>query len=313
MKTKWGLFLAAFILIALIVGCSSGQQGGQSKEDEDSEKGAPTTTAPRTTAEATKASTTASKTARNDQVLRGFDETVTVTRVVDGDTVDISPAVDGNSRVRLIGVDTPETKDPDCGVQPYGEEASNFTDSRLRGKRVGLEFDVAKTDRFDRLLAYVYPSNDEMFNETLLREGYAQVATFPPNVKYVDRFLAAQEEAREAGRGLWGLSPEELALETDRGNGIGGAGCVEEAQPPEPPPSTPTTEVPTDVPNPDVPTDVPNPDLPSPEPEPSPAAPAAPQTPSLANGADCSTGVKDVPVVPGSKGDRDGDGIACET
>ena len=64
-----------------------------------------------------------------------------------------------------------------------------------------------------------------MFNETLVREGYAQVATFPPNVKYVDRYLEAQREARAASRGLWGLSAAELCQQTDRDNGIGG-GCT---------------------------------------------------------------------------------------
>jgi hypothetical protein len=63
-----------------------------------------------------------------------------------------------------------------------------------------------------------------MFNETLLQEGYAQVATFPPNVRHVDRFVGAQKEARTASRGLWGLPAEELCQQTDRGNGIGG-GC----------------------------------------------------------------------------------------
>jgi len=75
-----------------------------------------------------------------------------------------------------------------------------------------------------------------MFNETLLRGGYAQVATLPPNVKYVERFLVAQEGARATGAGLWSLSPEELAAQTDRGNGIGGE-CTQpkapqEAEPP---------------------------------------------------------------------------------
>lgn len=132
----------------------------------------------------------------------GYDATVTVTRVVDGDTVDVAPAVEGEDRVRLIGVDTPETRDPDRGEQPYGDESTASTTSELQGQEVGLEFDEERTDRYDRLLAYVYPSSEEMFNETLLEEGYAQVATFPPNVKYVDRFLAAQEEARTAGRGF---------------------------------------------------------------------------------------------------------------
>jgi micrococcal nuclease len=87
-----------------------------------------------------------------------------------------------------------------------------------------LDLDVQKIDPYGRLLAYVYLPDGQMFNETLLRQGYAQVATFPPNVKYVDRFLAAQREAREANRGLWGLSAAELCQQTDRDNGIGG-GC----------------------------------------------------------------------------------------
>lgn len=147
--------------------------------------------------------------------------TATVTRVVDGDTIDISPSVKGLSRVRLIGMDTPEVY---FGIQPYGPKASAFAKERLEGEEVRLELDVQKVDPYGRLLAYVYLPNGEMFNETLLEEGYAQVATFPPNVKYVDRFLEAQREARAANRGLWGLSDGELCQQTDRGNGIGG-GC----------------------------------------------------------------------------------------
>jgi micrococcal nuclease len=144
-----------------------------------------------------------------------------VTRVVDGDTIDISPSVEGRSRVRLIGMDTPEVH---FGTQPYGPEASAFAKHELEGEEVGLELDVQKIDPYGRLLAYVYLPDGRMFNETLLEEGYAQVATFPPNVKYEDRFLEAQREAREANRGLWGLSAGELCKQTDRGNGIGG-GC----------------------------------------------------------------------------------------
>lgn len=149
------------------------------------------------------------------------DATATVTRVVDGDTIDISPSVEGRSRVRLIGMDTPEVS---FGTQPYGPEASDFAKQELEGEEVGLELDIQKVDPYGRLLAYVYLSDGEMFNETLLEEGFAQVATFPPNVKYVDRFLEAQREARKANRGLWGLSASELCRQTDRGNGIGG-GC----------------------------------------------------------------------------------------
>jgi micrococcal nuclease len=149
------------------------------------------------------------------------DATATVTRVVDGDTVEISPSVEGLSTVRLIGVDTPETHG---GTQPYGPEASDFTRRYLEGKEVSLELDVEKIDPYGRLLAYVYLPDGQMFNEVLVEEGYAQVATFPPNVKYQECFLEAQREAREANRGLWGLSAGELCQQTDRDNGIGG-GC----------------------------------------------------------------------------------------
>ena len=149
------------------------------------------------------------------------DATVEVTRVVDGDTIDISPSVEGRSRVRLIGMDTPEVY---FGTQPYGPEASAFAKRELDEERVGLELDVQKIDPYERLLAYVYLPDGQMFNETLLEEGYAQVATFPHNVKYQERFLKAQREAREANRGLWGLTAGELYQQTDRDNGIGG-GC----------------------------------------------------------------------------------------
>lgn len=148
---------------------------------------------------------------------------VTITRVVDGDTVDISPSVEGFSRVRLIGVDTPKVH---FGQQPYGAEASAFAKEQLEGQKVTLELDVQKRDPYNRLLAYVYLSNRRMFNEVLAREGYAQVATFPPNVEYVEVFQEAQREAREEGRGLWGLSEGELCRQTDRGNGIGGGSLV---------------------------------------------------------------------------------------
>ena len=147
----------------------------------------------------------------------------TIYRVSDGDTVKISPEINGEDAVRLIGVDTPETN-PEQGVQPLGPDATAFSEANLLNEEVALEFDAEKQDRYDRLLAYVYLPDGTMFNETLLREGYAQVATFPPNTRYVDRFEDAQEEAREAGRGIWGLPEDELCQLRDRGNGIGG-GC----------------------------------------------------------------------------------------
>jgi micrococcal nuclease len=153
----------------------------------------------------------------------GEEAAVTVVRVTDGDTVKIMPEIDGEDRVRLIGVDTPDT-DPGRGPEPYGNEAARFTQRSLEDQNVTLEFDVEREDDYGRLLAYAYLPDGSMFNETLLREGYAQVATFPPNMRYLDRFEVAQREAREARRGLWILPEDELCRLRDRGNGIGG-GC----------------------------------------------------------------------------------------
>lgn len=136
----------------------------------------------------------------------------------------------GTTDVRLIGVDAPETGGP-RGAQPYGEEAHDFARFVLEGEKVILQTDEEKRDQYGRLLAYVWLPDGKMFNETLLREGYAQVATFPPNTRYLDRFVAAQKSAREAERGLWGLPDEELCRLTDRGNGIGEGtpGCEAES------------------------------------------------------------------------------------
>ncbi|MFO7173309.1 MAG: thermonuclease family protein [Bacillota bacterium] len=147
-----------------------------------------------------------------------------VERVVDGDTLEVQ--VDGRTeRVRLIGVDTPEVHGQ---VEPYGPEASAFTKQVLApGTRIWLEQDVEPRDRYGRLLAYVWLADGRLFNEVLVREGYAQLLTIPPNVKYVERLTAAQREAREAGRGLWALadaaSPAQPAPATGAGNEKAGA------------------------------------------------------------------------------------------
>lgn len=134
------------------------------------------------------------------QIKPGAKLTATVTRVVDGDTIEVKLASGGTERVRLIGMDTPEVYG---SVEPYGKEASDFTKGRLSvGKQITLELDVEVRDRYQRLLAYVFVGT-ELLNETIVQEGYALVYTYPPNVKYVSRFAAAQTRARESKRGLW--------------------------------------------------------------------------------------------------------------
>ncbi|UWG96088.1 thermonuclease family protein [Dehalobacter sp. DCM] len=125
-----------------------------------------------------------------------------VVRVVDGDTIILD--INGkNERVRLIGIDTPESVHPDQDKNvPYGKIAADYTKSLLAGRSVQIERDVEERDRYGRLLAYVY-LDGEMVNKTLLAEGHASVDTYPPNVKYVDEFIALQKQAREAGKGFY--------------------------------------------------------------------------------------------------------------
>lgn len=110
-------------------------------------------------------------------------------------------------KVRYIGIDTPETVHPTRGEEPYGREACAKNKELVEGKVVRLEKDVSETDKYGRLLRYVYV--DDLFvNAQLVRLGYAQVATYPPDVKYQDLFLQLQREAREVGRGLWAIAEE---------------------------------------------------------------------------------------------------------
>lgn len=123
--------------------------------------------------------------------------TETVKRVIDGDTFETA---DGK-RVRLIGVDTPEVHGK---TEHYGAEASAFSKEQLTGKTVYLFKDVSETDRYGRLLRFVFVEGEpRMFNEVLVAQGYATAATFPPDVLYADTFVEAQRRARESGAGLW--------------------------------------------------------------------------------------------------------------
>lgn len=132
-----------------------------------------------------------------------------VSRVVDGDTVELS---DG-SKVRLIGVNTPEST---TTTEPYGKEASNYTKSQLTGKTVYLEKDVSETDKYGRLLRYVWLSipneisdseiRTKMYNAILVQNGYSQVSTYPPDVKYQEYFTKYNAEARNANKGLWAIN-----------------------------------------------------------------------------------------------------------
>jgi micrococcal nuclease len=120
-----------------------------------------------------------------------------VVKVVDGDTLRVR-LPGGTERVRLIGIDTPETVKPDTPVQCYGRAASAAAHRLLDGP------DVESRDRYGRLLAYVYRRPDKLFvNAELARRGFARQLTIPPNVRHADDFRRLVAQARVAGRGLW--------------------------------------------------------------------------------------------------------------
>jgi micrococcal nuclease len=120
-----------------------------------------------------------------------------VTYVVDGDTIEV--ALDGRTyRLRYIGMDTPERD------ERFYRESTNRNRQLVGGQTVYLEKDVSETDRYGRLLRYVYLADGRMVNELLVHEGLAQAATFPPDVRHADRFRAAQRAAQRAERGMWG-------------------------------------------------------------------------------------------------------------
>lgn len=133
-----------------------------------------------------------------------------VERVVDGDTIEVNIA-GREETVRLIGIDTPETKKPDTPVECFGPEASaRLAELLPEGTPVRLERDIDARDRYGRLLAYVYREPDDLFvNVVLVDEGLARPYPFAPNTTHAARFAAAADVARSNGVGLWSACPDE--------------------------------------------------------------------------------------------------------
>jgi micrococcal nuclease len=127
-----------------------------------------------------------------------------VVHVVDGDTIHVQCGA-RVEKVRYIGIDAPEIHHPTWGAEPGGREAAALNRRLVGGRHVRLELDVRARDQYGRLLAFVW-AGDLMVNAELVRLGYAQVMTVPPNVRYQALFLKLQREARAAGRGLWAES-----------------------------------------------------------------------------------------------------------
>ena len=142
--------------------------------------------------------------------------TITVTRIVDGDTLKVF-YLGSEESIRLIGIDTPESRvnkktkrDAERSGQDIdtiiamGKRATEYVKSLVEpGDLITIEFDAQERDRYGRLLCYVYLSNGKMLNEEIVKAGYANVMTIPPNVKYKNRFLRAYKDARKEMVGLW--------------------------------------------------------------------------------------------------------------
>jgi micrococcal nuclease len=150
------------------------------------------------------------------------DNNILVSRVIDGDTIELSNGL----RVRYIGIDTPELREKEPGggwaykPRPYAEEAREFNRDLVEGKYIKLESDVQKRDKYNRLLAYVY-NEDMMVNLEMVRQGYAVIYTYPPNVKYSENFLEAQKQARENKKGLWSDLEENIITPYEAGDNVG--------------------------------------------------------------------------------------------
>ncbi|RSD28582.1 thermonuclease family protein [Mesobacillus subterraneus] len=229
-------------------------------------------------------------------------ESVTVGRVVDGDTIETT---DGR-KIRLIGVNTPEST---TRKETYGKEASNYTTSKLNGKKVWMQKDVSDTDRYDRQLRIIWlaiPTDDmneseirsKMFNAELVLNGYAEPSTFPPDVKYSEYFTKFAREAREAGTGLWAF-------------GVNGTtkGDLDPKETAQKPASTSTSKPAS--------TTTSKPAASTSQPAPSTSAPASSgQTENFANCTELRkvypNGVPSTHPAYQSKMDRDKDNFACE-
>jgi micrococcal nuclease len=138
----------------------------------------------------------------------GPTEIARVARITDGDTVRV--IIDGvEHRLRYIGIDTPESVAPDSPIEPFALAASDANAMLVERADVVLESDVSDTDRYDRLLRYVWLAPEtpggawRLVNLELVEAGLAEAVEYPPDTKYADDLEAAEQEARQAGRGMW--------------------------------------------------------------------------------------------------------------
>lgn len=139
-----------------------------------------------------------------------------VSRVIDGDTIEL----ESGQVVRYIGIDTPETKNPTRSPECFGTEATGRNRQLVEGKLVRLERDVSEVDRYGRLLRYVWVG-DDLINQRLVAEGFAQAASYPPDISRQEQFRQAEQLARKNQVGLWSSCENEVAASTSSSQVLG--------------------------------------------------------------------------------------------
>lgn len=133
-----------------------------------------------------------------------FQKWYPVTKVIDGDTFWVDNGTSKGIKIRLTGIDAPESQKRWKKEEGYyGKESKAYLTQLLKNKKVRLETDIDSLDRYGRTLSYVYLEDDTFVNAVLVKEGYAVIMTIPPNVRYADLFYKLQVQAREHNRGLW--------------------------------------------------------------------------------------------------------------
>ena len=207
-KRKAIIIILIFVLAFSLIGC----EGSDLSKDQNDELAKKKETSPKQPKQ--EPDNTEQKEEKESEQRTDYQK-VKVVKHVDGDTVYIKLPSGETEKVRFIGVNTPEST---TRHEPYGEEASNYTKSKLLGKTVYIAQDVSDRDQYGRLLRYIWLEKPEkvteneirskMFNAILVLEGYAQAATYPPDVKYAYYFRKFQREARNKRKGLWGLKEE---------------------------------------------------------------------------------------------------------
>ncbi|MGI8314572.1 thermonuclease family protein [Halobacillus mangrovi] len=195
--SRYNHIFIVFLISLFVVGCEAPEEAS-TNQGEKQEK---------TSNEKTNEAEVNEESSDNKQRENPLDSlpAATVTRVIDGDTIEIE--MNGKTEdVRLLLVDTPETKHPDLPVQPYGPEASQFAEDTLNDKQVRVEYDGPKRDKYGRLLAYLW-IDGENFNQMLLEQGLARLAyVFDPPYTHYEIFVKAQTRAANANKNIWSIN-----------------------------------------------------------------------------------------------------------